>query len=306
MPATTFRRVLGNLEGLQGLEIDLIGAEPTLNPALPELVAAAAESRLRPRLFSNGTLIDRRLAGELVRAGLRQATISLDGAEPSVHDRLRGVAGAQQRALEAISHLAEVGRGSGVLVSTLTVVTRDNYEEIPAIARLARERGAVRCAFHFASQVPEDVCRAPGVSSQYRAGGGRVLLDETDLARFRRVVRSTLQTERSVSLALLRVLGRSALLDGRFPVLRCRFVPTHLNLSSRGDAYPCSHLQGISWGSLAEAPWRELWAGEPRMAWIRRLRRALLPVCAFCCHHVHNLTLGQLLRVALGLPLGPM
>jgi MoaA/NifB/PqqE/SkfB family radical SAM enzyme len=292
--------MLAHLDGLQGLGLDLIGAEPTVNPALPELVAAVSGAGFRPRLFSNGTLIDRKLARELVRAGLRQATISIDGGLDATHDRLRGVEGSRRLALAAVEHLAGEGRGSGLEISTFSVVSRHNYAELAQIAQTARAQGAGRCSFHWVSQVPADACRSPGASAQYRAGETSALLDPTELGPFRRSVASVPAAGRSASLALLRALGTRTLLEGRFPVASCRFVPISLNLSTSGEAYACSHLTGFSWGSLAEASWKRVWQAPRRQRFLRDLRRALHPPCAYCCHHMHNLTLFQLLRVVLG------
>jgi radical SAM protein with 4Fe4S-binding SPASM domain len=298
-----FRRILRNLDGLQGSELDLIGAEPTLHPALPELTAATAEAGFRPRLFTNGTRVDAALAERLVSAGLTQVTVSLDGASPASHDRLRGVAGAHTLALAAVEHFAAAGRARGLEVSTFTVVSRENFRELPEIAPLARKRGASRSAFHFVSQVPETACHAAGASAQYAARQLALLLGTEELALFRASVTRALEESASPSLALLRVLGRKTLIEGRFPLQACRFVRLGLNVASDGRIYPCSHFSNLRWGSLAESHWRDLWGETERQAFLHRLDRGLFEACAYCCHHVHNLTLLQLARVALHLPL---
>ncbi len=297
-----FRRMLRNLDGLQGCALELIGAEPTLHPALPELVAAAAAAGFRPRLFTNGTRVDAALAERLVGAGLVEVTVSLDAASPAVHDRLRGVPGAHARALAAVGHLVSAGLGRGLEVSTFTVVSRENYRELPEIAPLARQHGACRSAFHFVSQVPEAARHAAaGASAQYSEVRAGLLLGPEDLASFHASVARARQGEDSPSLAFLLGLGHETLCDGRFPVRTCRFVRVSLNLGSDGRAYPCSHFSERRWGSLAESPWRDLWQESERQAFLRRLGRGLLEPCAYCCHHLHNLTSRQLARVALRL-----
>jgi radical SAM protein with 4Fe4S-binding SPASM domain len=299
-----FRQILANLDGLQGRELDLIGAEPTLHPALPELVAATATAGFRPRLFSNGTRIDPSLAERLVAAGLRQVTISLDGASAATHDRLRGVPGAHALSLSAIEHFAKAGRARGLEISSFTVVSRENFRELPEIAPLARARGAGRSAFHFVSQVPETACHAAGASAQYAAAQTGLLLGEEDVAELRASVARAFEVSGSPSLALLRVLGRETLTEGRFPLTACRFVRIGLNVATDGQVYPCSHFSHVRFGSLAERHWRDLWQEAERQAFVRRLDRGLFDACAYCCHHVHNLTLPQLARVALRIPLG--
>jgi len=135
-------------------------------------------------------------------------------------------------------------------------------------------------------------------------GSQTLLLDREQLGELRQEVAQTLRTEHSASLALLKVLGSETFLEGRFPVVRCRFAATSLNLSSRGEAYPCSHYKGQGWGSVAEEHWRRVWSGNERREFLAGVRQSLMPACAYCCHHMHNLTLPQLACLALGIPLG--
>jgi AdoMet-dependent heme synthase len=106
---------------------------------LDSLLERALELRLPVALAPSVTplLTDERVAG-VRRRGVRVASISLDGAEPATHERIRGVAGHHAATLAAIRLL----RRHGVAVQVNTVVMRDTVEELPAIARLARDAGA--------------------------------------------------------------------------------------------------------------------------------------------------------------------
>jgi AdoMet-dependent heme synthase len=75
---------------------------------------------------------------ELRRAGVRVASISLDGATPATHDGVRGVDGHFASTVEALQSL----RRCGLTVQVNTVVMRETVEELPAIARVVKESGA--------------------------------------------------------------------------------------------------------------------------------------------------------------------
>lgn len=75
---------------------------------------------------------------ELHRAGVRVASISLDGGTPGTHDGVRGVENHFAETLTAIRRLRE----GGLTVQVNTVVMRDTVEELPAIARIVKESGA--------------------------------------------------------------------------------------------------------------------------------------------------------------------
>lgn len=82
-------------------------------------------------------LTDERVA-EMRHAGVRVASISLDGAIPATHDGVRGVEGHFAETVAAIRRLRE----GGLTVQVNTVVMRDTVEELPAVARIVKESGA--------------------------------------------------------------------------------------------------------------------------------------------------------------------
>jgi len=82
-------------------------------------------------------LTEERIA-DLRRRGVKIASISLDGAEPETHERIRGVPGHHAATLDAIRRL----RRHGITVQVNTVVMRETVEELPSIMRLIRELGA--------------------------------------------------------------------------------------------------------------------------------------------------------------------
>jgi len=75
---------------------------------------------------------------ELHGAGVKVASISLDGATAATHDGVRGVEGHFAETVEALRRL----RQGGLTVQVNTVVMRDTVDELPAIARIVKESGA--------------------------------------------------------------------------------------------------------------------------------------------------------------------
>lgn len=75
---------------------------------------------------------------DLRHAGVRVASLSLDGASAETHDGIRGIAGHFERTVAAIRML----RRARLTVQVNTVVMRDTVDELPAIARIVKETGA--------------------------------------------------------------------------------------------------------------------------------------------------------------------
>jgi hypothetical protein len=107
------------------LWIDLTGGEPTLRPDLREIIAAAIRIH-RPWALhfpTNGFLPDR--VAPLLEHGRRTrlvVTVSIDG-PPALHDRMRGVEGSFERALETLQRARQA---PGVTAKAGMTITSEN------------------------------------------------------------------------------------------------------------------------------------------------------------------------------------
>jgi len=91
------------------LQITFTGGEPLLREDVCDLVAYAHCQGLLTRINTSGMLLEPSLVSKLKRAGLSQCAVSIDDADPKIHDNLRGVTGSFERALEGIRILKEQG-----------------------------------------------------------------------------------------------------------------------------------------------------------------------------------------------------
>ena len=66
-----------------------LGGESLLHPGFVEMVAYCAEQGVPSRLYTNGTLLDRKRSEELIRAGLVHITFSFDGVDPATYEEYR-------------------------------------------------------------------------------------------------------------------------------------------------------------------------------------------------------------------------
>ncbi len=100
---------------------------------------------MRANMTTNATLIDRERARRMARAGINSVSISLDGPNPNVHDRIRGMAGAFKRSVKTIGWLRRYSEGEKrpLKVRINFVVMNDNFRTLPEMVRLAAELGAV-------------------------------------------------------------------------------------------------------------------------------------------------------------------
>jgi SynChlorMet cassette radical SAM/SPASM protein ScmF len=87
--------------------IKFTGGEPFLNPQIIEYLERFARFGLSLSIETNGTLLTRRIVKKLRRFTLRQVSTSLDGSNPALHDKIRGIEGSFEKALQGIHLLIE-------------------------------------------------------------------------------------------------------------------------------------------------------------------------------------------------------
>lgn len=132
MPFEDFEKVLLRIkEAYEPKEILIIfsGGEPLMRKDLADCGRRVQELGFPWGLVSNGYLMNPKRALELLKAGMRTATISLDGLEEE-HDWMRGVPGSFARADEAIRYLSGV---SFLGFDIVTCITQKNIGQLQQI-----------------------------------------------------------------------------------------------------------------------------------------------------------------------------
>jgi radical SAM protein len=117
----------------------LTGGDVMMRPDLLPLVRHARGLGLPVAVSpSVGPCLTRTTVRELRKAGVRAASISLDGATAATHEGVRGIEGHFEQTLAAIRLL----RAEGFVVQVNTVVMRDNVDELADVAAIVKELGA--------------------------------------------------------------------------------------------------------------------------------------------------------------------
>ncbi|GAA3687239.1 hypothetical protein GCM10022267_87650 [Lentzea roselyniae] len=185
----------------RGMELDelhLTGGEPTLHPAVAELVALGAEAGFRVCMTSNGENGERVLA-RCAEAGLDRINLSIFGTTPEEladvqESRFRDI-GLAARKIDALERTIETALQNGVKVSANIVVPNgahiprvhrlferysdklsirllnslsDGMDSIGAINQVLDELGAVPVAHHMTAGVS-------GYRTEYALPSGRVV-----------------------------------------------------------------------------------------------------------------------------------
>jgi radical SAM protein with 4Fe4S-binding SPASM domain len=128
MTTSEVKRILGIIvDHARVPTVSFTGGEPTLRPDLPELIAHAKSLRLRANLITNGIRCgEESYVEKLGHAGLDSAQVSLEAADPVIHDAVVGRPGAWQHTVQGIHNL----RAAGIHVHTNTTINSLNRDHL--------------------------------------------------------------------------------------------------------------------------------------------------------------------------------
>jgi len=134
--------------GLKYLHIS--GGEPTLYPQLMDLIKEGKRLDLRVRINSNGSRITRKLATELLEAGLDEICISIYSHDPQIHNKSCGNKNLWQQAVEAVRIFSELkDRYPGFFLTTMSIILRENYRSLDELVEFHHRLGSQQIGLSY-------------------------------------------------------------------------------------------------------------------------------------------------------------
>jgi len=116
--------------------IRLTGGEPLLHKDIVEFLTLIADHGMKSSIITNGFFLEKKLQA-LVKAGLDQIIVSIDGAYAETHDRIRNTPNLFARAMSGLAQAIE----QGVMGRVNTVCGFHNFREMPKLQDLLTEMG---------------------------------------------------------------------------------------------------------------------------------------------------------------------
>ncbi len=226
----------------------LSGGEPLLREDIFTLASYASKKGMMVVVGSNGLLIDDAIVGKLKQCGVMGISISLDSTDPEIHDAIRSSKGAWERAVAAIRLC---GR-EGLSVQVNSVVTRTNYEQLPALIALAHGLGAKVYSPFFL------VC----------TGRGEELTDLSS-QQYEKVLSVIVKSQGNYDGMMVRTRCAPTIRrllygkDPESPLLkvgtgRCLAGWSYCRITPEGDITPCPYMP-LSAGNIREQPFSVIW-----------------------------------------------
>lgn len=135
-------KIIKNHTNPTNIMIAITGGEPLMRKDLAEAGSKITELGFPWGMVTNGYLMTPEKFTELLRAGLKSITISLDGLEEE-HDWLRGKKGTYGNTLNAVKMAAKANE-AGLVFDVVTCVNQRNIKQLEEIKKLLIDSGVKR------------------------------------------------------------------------------------------------------------------------------------------------------------------
>jgi len=279
-------RLVDELAALRVPILIFTGGEPLLSRNFYALAFHAREVGLRTVISTNGTLITPEAARLLAEAKIRYVGVSLDSASAERHDAFRGMAGAHARALDGLRNARDAGLKTGLRIT----LTRDNWQDVPALLNLALEQGIPRfCLYHLVPTGRGAGIADRDVTAEQRRSVIRLLAEAAEELKGRDIEILTTDSPMDGAYLLEMLKGRG---DSRQEDVRkllcnaggCSMGLKVANINHRGDVHPCHFMPQVVVGNVLERSFRDIWIDHPspELLALRDIKSGLSGACGRC------------------------
>lgn len=287
----TFERLIGELDALGTVEAFILSGmgEPLTHPDIYRMIALVKARGWHLTMLSNLVAAD---IARLADSGVDQLLVGVHGATPVGYTAFHP-GWTEQHFNTMCRYLRELSE-AGVRCRHVQVINRDNAFELVEMVRFGRQFGAARVNFKLASL--DRGTEASAITAEQRAWlTGEALPAARALARELGVETNLDLFERQLAAVDTGVFATTPMAD-----IGCLMGYVYTRITVSGDVLYCCNTE-VRVGSLADAPFAELWHGEAWQRLRERLRRGeFFRGCERCGKFEQNVKWSARLREAAG------
>jgi MoaA/NifB/PqqE/SkfB family radical SAM enzyme len=137
MSINKIKSVIAEIKELGADTLELSGGEPMVRKDIYEIIGFANSQGLKVHLMTNGILIGKKEAEQLIECGLNAVSISLEGPE-AINDKIRGC-GNYGKALNALKCFEKYNNQNHIYTSVGITLSKYNYQHILSFCKFLLE-----------------------------------------------------------------------------------------------------------------------------------------------------------------------
>jgi radical SAM protein with 4Fe4S-binding SPASM domain len=258
-------------------EMTITGGEPFLRKDIFEILQFAKRHGFYLVVTTNATLIDDRAIKKLKKLPQIDLRISLDGSNPEINDRIRGI-GAFEKIMLGIKKL----QNAGFTLTGKAVITKYNLDDLFNIADLTRELKFKK--MRFTTLI---------ASGNAKKNLDHIGLTKVDFPKARKITKrlyeeyypfavgSMVELYRKVE-NLKELYRKNSDMTNAACIGKCIAGTTCVTIRSDGEVVPCTFLLDMPCGSLRKKSFGKIWENSPVLKHLRSSERPSLDTLAEC------------------------
>ncbi len=257
--------------------IVVTGGEPLLRNDIFELMEYAGRLGYRIVFSTNGTLLTPQIARGLVKLGIVNFSISLDGSTQQSHEKIRRIPGCFEKTLAGL----QAARTTGVCVQINFTAMKQNLSELPLVIDLA-ESLKVDLFMIFQSIPP---CQERGAAE----------LGPEEQRHLLEVIREKQRKSRFLLMPVCSpeywplIAGQNGKNQLKKSLLQSAFSGCGAGrgfcyIRFDGDVWPCNFIP-VAAGNVRHTPLPEIWRHSPLFDQFRDTPRTLQGECGKCAQN---------------------
>jgi len=289
VPFETWKSVVDDVSQFKPI-IAVTSTEPSLYPRLFELIDYVHSKGMEIWVTTNGFLLPIQ-ASELLQSKLDRLQVSIDG-PPEVHDRIRGVKGGFQRAMDGVKYIIRNRSGKKPYVSLNYVICDLNYDHLLETVKYARCDEIIFSHLNF---VTDEMAHAQNTNTPFQATStsiSRLQLDAIDLDILDEQCTELRRWKGNPLIQISPNLDREGLevhyrrhLQPHKHMRSCHAMSEVGQILADGSVTVSTRcLSTIRFGKVTEKPFTKIWRGrqfEDFRKYMRKIK--LMPACMRCC-----------------------
>ncbi len=280
MPSKVVEQLLNELACLGTKTITFSGGEALLHKDIIPLIKTASKKGFRTILLTNGLLVSKEKAKEIVLAGTNTIEFSIDSHKRKTNDEIRGIKGAYDKAVNGIKfiNLFKKKYKKNISVTLCSVLNAKNYKDMHKIL-LLKKYGVN--SFHFYPMRPY-VGQKPNPELNTTKKQENFFAKKT-LPKLISLAKKNGLNKKEIYRAIYMFIESN-------PKPPCFLPMFHATIDTDGEVFPCCHaadhrqIKSVSMGNILNNTFKKIWLGKKFHKFRKSTKHKLYFFCNDCIY----------------------
>jgi radical SAM protein with 4Fe4S-binding SPASM domain len=273
--------------------------EPLLHPEFFEIISYIKSKGLWCAVDTNGTLIEQNV-DQLLSSKIDMVNVSIDSVG-EIQDRIRGVPGAFQKAIDGIRALRAKSPNFRPIIRINCVITGYSFEHLEEVYELARDLGVdmLNLSHSFYVRTQRMLRAQEKLSQNLPQARENISWDTVDVdagsidyENLAKTIDRLKRKDEGVIVTVIPNLASGDKLQRYYEFKdfvekrKTKCAWKHTNIYPNGDVEMCDGLYPM--GNLNDSDFLEIWNNENFREFRKRLKKMeRFPICSACCRYYH-------------------